>query len=46
MSELDEKQLRNISGGGLSFWGVCGIVAAVVFVVGVLDGIARPVKCD
>ena len=45
MHELNEKELHSISGGGLSFWGVCGIVAAAVFIVGVLDGIARPVKC-
>mgnify|MGYP005796708527 CR=1 FL=1 len=45
MKKLGEKELEKIN-GGIGFWGIAGIVSAVVFIVGVLDGIARPLKCD
>ena len=32
--------------GGIGFWGIAGIIGAAIFIVGVLDGIARPVKCN
>ncbi len=46
MKVLNELELENIQGGGLSLWGVCGIVAAAIFIIGVFDGITRPIKCD
>ena len=45
MKKLGEKELETIN-GGIGFWGIAGIVSAVVFIVGVLDGIARPLKCN
>lgn len=45
MSKLEQKELKDIK-GGIGFWGAAGIVAAAIFVVGVLDGIARPLKCN
>jgi len=45
MEELSNQELNEINGGGISFWGVLGIIAAGIFIVGVIDGIARPVKC-
>ncbi len=43
---LKDEELANISGGALS-WGVyaAAIAAAVSFVVGFFDGLARPFKC-
>lgn len=45
MQELTQNELKNTQGGGLSFWTAFGIVNALVFIVGVIDGIARPIKC-
>ena len=45
MKKLNEKELTQVK-GGIGFWGAAGIIAAVIFVVGVLDGIARPLKCN
>lgn len=45
MKKLNKKELENTK-GGINFWGVLGIIAGVIFSVGVLDGIARPLKCN
>ena len=43
----EEYRIRGwASGGGISFWGIIGIIAAGAFIAGFIDGIARPVKCD
>ena len=46
MRKLEGKELENVTGGGLGFWAVAGLVSAAIFIVGVLDGIARPLKCN
>ncbi len=46
MKKLREQELENIQGGGLTLWGVGGIIAAAIFIVGFFDGLTRPVKCD
>lgn len=45
MQELNQNELKKTVGGGLSFWGILGIISGAVFIIGVIDGIARPVKC-
>ena len=45
MQKLENKELMNIK-GGISGWAIAGIIAASIFVVGVFDGIARPLKCN
>lgn len=45
MKKLDENKLANIK-GGISGWGVLGIGALVAFLSGLLDGIARPSRCN
>lgn len=45
MKKLDKKELENVK-GGFGFWALAGIVSAAIFVVGVVDGIARPLKCN
>lgn len=45
MNKLCNKELQHIK-GGFGFFAVSGIISAVIFVVGVLDGIARPIKCN
>ena len=45
MTELKQRELKQIKAGAVSGWLIAGIVAGITFVVGVLDGIARPFKC-
>ena len=45
MKTLNKNELEKTK-GGISFWTVAGIIAGAVFLVGVLDGIARPLKCN
>ena len=44
MKELNENELKSMV-GGFSIWGIIGIVAGLIFGVGVVDGIIRPLKC-
>ena len=46
MKNIKEKELENIKGGAISGWGILGIGALVAFLSGVLDGIARPSRCN
>lgn len=45
MKKINYQELRDIKGG---FGGLfaAGIVALAIFVVGVFDGVARPLKCN
>lgn len=45
MNKLKNEQLKNIK-GGISGWLVAGLGALVTFLAGILDGIARPGKCN
>jgi hypothetical protein len=45
MTQLNEKELETMK-GGIGFWGIAGLISAAIFIVGVLDGIARPLKCN
>ncbi len=42
---LNEKELENIIGGGISYAFLAAIGAVGVFIAGVIDGIVRPLKC-
>ncbi len=44
MKEISNKELKAIS-GGISVWGILGIIAGAIFGVGVIDGVVRPLKC-
>ena len=46
MTKINEEDLRNIQGGGLSVWGAIGIGTIVTFLIGVIDGFVRPLKCN
>lgn len=44
MNNLKEEELRSIKGGGL---GVCILIGGIViFIIGVIDGYVRPLKCN
>lgn len=45
MKEVSREELKNVN-GGLSAFVYLGIVAAAIFVIGVIDGYVRPKKCD
>ncbi len=46
MEKLSEKSLKKVKGGA-SFWAIVGVIsAALAFIGGVLDGYARPTKCN
>lgn len=46
MQELNSEELMEIQGGGISFGTGLLIVAGVAFIIGVVDGIVRPLKCN
>lgn len=46
MKKINEKDLQDIQGGGLSVWGAIGIGTIVTFLIGVIDGFVRPLKCN
>lgn len=44
MKEVKENELKKIKGGGV---GVGFLIAAgIVFIIGVIDGYVRPLKCN
>ena len=45
MHEISEKELESVKGGGISPWGAIGIGAILVFLIGVYDGLTRPLSC-
>lgn len=46
MVELQKKQLLEIKGGASKLGIAAGIIAGVIFVIGVIDGYIRPLRCN
>ncbi len=46
MIELKQKDLEKIKGGASKIGVFAGIVAGVVFAIGILDGLVRPLRCN
>lgn len=46
MKKMEEQELKQVEGGGIGTWGVIGIIALGAFLVGLFDGIARPIGCN
>ena len=46
IKEISREELQEINGGGLSFLGAAGLIAGIVFVIGVIDGFVNPKKCN
>lgn len=46
MNKLRKEEMLKINGGGLSFglWALIG--SGIVFMVGLIDGFVRPLKCN
>ncbi len=45
MKELNDKELMTINGGFGLGWGIL-IGAGITFIIGVIDGFVRPLKCN
>lgn len=46
MKNLNDKELMNVNGGGINIGLVVGIAAGITFLIGIIDGIIRPLKCN
>ena len=46
MNVLSNEELMMVKGGGISAAVLAGIVAAGIFLIGVIDGILRPLACN
>lgn len=44
MKEISKQELKTIRGGGFGL-GIA-IVAGVIFIIGVIDGFVRPLRCN
>ncbi len=45
MKDLSNNELTETK-GGIGVWGLIGIGAVVVFLIGVVDGYTRPLACN
>ena len=45
MEILKKEELKNINGGGITFKFIMGLITAGTFIVGLVDGFIRPLKC-
>jgi len=45
MNRLSNETMNNITGGAISRAALAAIIAGGVFIVGVIDGLIRPLKC-
>lgn len=46
MKKLNDKELMNVEGGAIKIGLIVGIAAGITFIVGLIDGIIRPLKCN
>ncbi len=46
MKNLTNDELKNVDGGGFKLGIGLGIAAGVTFIIGFIDGLIRPLKCN
>lgn len=46
MKNLSNEELMNVSGGGFNIGIFAAIAAGVTFIISIIDGIVRPIKCN
>ena len=46
MIEINNDELRQVDGGAFNVGIAVAIAAGITFIVGVIDGIVRPLKCN
>lgn len=44
MQKISNKELKNVKGGGAGT--ILLIIAGIVFIIGVIDGYVRPLRCN
>lgn len=44
--ELTNKEMYQVSGGGISWGLVAGLGAAIVYLIGIISGYTNPSKCS
>ena len=45
MKNLNDNELMNVNGGAVNIGIIAGISIGIAFIVGIFDGIVRPLKC-
>lgn len=45
MRTLSNQEMLDIKGGAVKMGVVAGVAAGIAFVIGILDGLMRPIKC-
>ena len=43
---LGKEELINVNGGAISFGVGASVIAGIIFIIGVIDGYVRPLKCN
>ena len=46
MKKLNDEELMRVLGGGINLGVVALISGALTFIIGIFDGIVRPLKCN
>ena len=46
MRQLTNDEMKFINGGGINVGILAGIAAGVTFIIGVIDGLIRPLRCN
>ena len=46
MNLMTKEEMKNINGGGVNIGLWIGIGAGISFIIGFIDGIIRPLKCN
>lgn len=46
MKKMNDKELMEVDGGAVNIGLILGIGAGVTFLIGLIDGIVRPLKCN
>ncbi len=46
IKRTNNEELKQITGGGLSFLGGLGIAGGIIFLIGVINGFVNPEKCN
>lgn len=42
---MSNDELKNTT-GGIAAWAIVGIISAGIFLIGLIDGFVRPLKCN
>ncbi|MBR6690364.1 MAG: class IIb bacteriocin, lactobin A/cerein 7B family [Bacilli bacterium] len=46
MKNLSDKDLMMVNGGAVKIGAIVGIAAGITFIIGLIDGLFRPLKCN